>query len=62
MRADIHDGRELELQTETGYIDARPNCQIDETSCTARPDHTFGSNPEELVLSITSQLYSQEPT
>src|SRR6516162_6773290 len=43
MRADIHDGRELELQGETGYIDARPYCQIDETSCTARPDHTFGS-------------------
>src|SRR6516165_8302702 len=43
MRADIHDGRELELQTETGYIDARPYCQIDETSCTARPDHTLGS-------------------
>ena len=25
MRADIHDGREQELQSETGYIDARPH-------------------------------------
>jgi len=21
-------------------------CQVDETSCNARPDHTFGSHPE----------------
>jgi len=25
--------------------------QIDETSCTARPDHTFGSEGEELSVS-----------
>src|SRR5215470_14043204 len=45
MRADIHDGPEHKpLQSETGYIDARPQSrQIDETSCDARPDHTFGS-------------------
>src|SRR5215831_10411950 len=31
-------------KSEAGYIDARPQSpQIDETSCDARPDHTFGS-------------------
>ena len=31
MRADIHDGPEQPLQSEAGYIDARPLCrQIDE--------------------------------
>jgi hypothetical protein len=45
MRADIHDGPEHKpLQTEAGYIDARPQRrQIDENSCDARPDHTSGS-------------------
>ena len=33
------------LQSEAGYIDARPQSrQIDETSCDARPDHTYGHN------------------
>jgi hypothetical protein len=31
------------LQSEAGYIDARPETQINEISCNARPDHTFGS-------------------
>jgi hypothetical protein len=30
MRADIHDGPEHTLQSEVGYIDARPYCRIDE--------------------------------
>src|SRR5215510_7029152 len=43
MRADIHDGSEHMLQSEAGYIDARPH-QPGSTnpSCTARPDHTSG--------------------
>ena len=32
--------------------------QIDEISCNARPDHTFGSKPEELRMSTTSPLNS----
>jgi hypothetical protein len=44
MRADIHGGPEHTLQSEAGYIDARPKSrQIDQTSCDARPDHTIGS-------------------
>jgi hypothetical protein len=30
--------------------------QIDETSCNARPDHTYGSHPEELRTTKTSPL------
>src|SRR5262245_28647355 len=37
--------RSTTLQSEAGYIDARPQSrQIDETSCDARPDHTLGSS------------------
>src|SRR5215831_13398065 len=44
MRADIHDGPEHMLQSETEYIDARPHQPAsNRVSCTARPDHTFGS-------------------
>src|SRR4030095_3305268 len=44
MRADIHDGPEHMLQSETEYIDARPHQPAStKASCTARPDHTFGS-------------------
>jgi hypothetical protein len=43
MRADVHDGPEQTLQSEAGYSNARPINQVDETSCTARPDHTVGS-------------------
>src|SRR5215475_7578718 len=45
MRADIHDGPELNtLQSAAGYIDARPQSrQIDGTSCDVRPYHTSGS-------------------
>ena len=43
-----HDGhrywREFVPPIGGGYIDARPQSrQIDETSCDARPDHTYGS-------------------
>src|SRR5260370_2815260 len=44
MRADIHGGPEQKLQSEAGYIDARPQTDSStKTSCNARPDHTFGS-------------------
>src|SRR5262249_6954229 len=44
MRADIHDGPEHMLQSETEYIDARRHQPAStKASCTARPDHTFGS-------------------
>jgi hypothetical protein len=44
MRADIHDGPEHMLQLETEYIDAIPHQPAStKTSCTARPDHPFGS-------------------
>ena len=36
--------RSIELQLEAGYIDARPLSQLDDPSCDARPDHTFGVN------------------
>jgi hypothetical protein len=43
MRADIHDGAEQMLQSETEYIDARPRQPAStKASCTARPDHTWG--------------------
>src|SRR6266436_610103 len=45
MRADIHDGPEHMLQSETEYIDARPHQPAStKASCTARPDHTSASN------------------
>jgi hypothetical protein len=44
MRADIHDGSEHNmLQSEAGYIDARPSARLTKPSCNARPDHTSGS-------------------
>jgi hypothetical protein len=43
MRADIHGGPEQKLQSEAGYIDARPQTDSStKTSCNARPDHTLG--------------------
>jgi hypothetical protein len=43
MRADIHGGPEQKLQSEAGYIDARPQTDSStKTSCNARPDHTKG--------------------
>src|SRR5260221_5507030 len=47
MRADIHGGPEQKLQSEAGYIDARPQTDSStKTSCIARPDHTSGSRTE----------------
>jgi hypothetical protein len=47
MRADIHDGPEHMLQSETEYIDTRPHQPAStKASCTARPDHTFGSKSD----------------
>ena|SRR5215472_11710584 len=34
--------------------------QVDEISCTARPDHTFGSNAVNLTVSISRPLYPQK--
>ena len=49
MRADIHDGPEQTLQSEAGYSNARPHQPgRRKTSCTARPDHTDGSNATEM--------------
>jgi hypothetical protein len=69
MRADIHDGPEHNtLQSEAGYIDARPLCQVDETSCNARPDHTSGSIatetrcPRYVRFSSDSDHIAEAPT
>ena len=58
MRADIHDGPEHMLQSETEYIDARPHPagagQKPKASCTARPDHTFGPTTD-IRIGISSK-------
>jgi hypothetical protein len=57
MRADIHGGPEHALQSEAGYIDARPKSrQIDETSCDARPDHTIGSGDLRAQVATVTAL------
>jgi hypothetical protein len=49
------------LQSEAGYIDARPQSrQIDETSCDARPDHTFGSDSAVGFSRAARQLHPNE--
>jgi len=54
-RADIHDGPEPALQSKAGYIDARPlTPNSSKSSCSVRPDHTFGSNPDFLLGGRTS--------
>jgi hypothetical protein len=63
MRADIHDGPEHMLQSETEYIDARPHQPAStKASCTARPDHTFGSKGEILAASRCFPPYPQNRT
>src|SRR5580693_1502989 len=52
MRADVHDGPEQTLQSEAGYSNARPINQVDETSCTARPDHTVGSKASKAAEAV----------
>ena len=55
MRADIHDGRERMLQSEAGYIDARPHQPgSTKTSCNARPDHTLGSDHDLALWALMS--------
>ena len=46
MRADIHDGPEHNtLQSEVGYIDARPYCRIDENLLHRTAGPYIGSQP-----------------
>src|ERR1700730_499521 len=62
MRADIHGGPEQKLQSEAGYIDARPQTDSStKTSCNARPDHTSGSKGEILTASRYFPLYTPRP-
>ena len=59
MRADIHDGREHNtLQSEAGYIDARPHIRARSTkpSCNARPDHTLGQSRRGRLLPAGGRL------
>jgi hypothetical protein len=52
MRADIHGDPEQKLQSEAGYIDARPQTDNStKTSCNARPDHAYASNATEMACS-----------
>jgi hypothetical protein len=63
MHADIHDGPEHTLQSEAGYIDARPlSARSTKASCNARPDHTFGSKPVSLGSRITIPPCSRQQT
>src|SRR5215470_6839572 len=57
MRADIHGGQEHStLQSEAGYIDARPQADSStKASCNARPHHTFGSSLCENVQEPTTR-------
>ena len=55
------------LQSEAGYIDARPlTANSTKTSCNARLDHTYGSEPDpcdrsnKWPSSITSSAYEDE--
>jgi NAD(P)-dependent dehydrogenase (short-subunit alcohol dehydrogenase family) len=34
-------------------------CQVDETSCNARPDHTFGSDSEVSLNPVRSLIYPE---
>ena len=63
MRADIHDGPEHMLKSETEYIDARPHQPAStKASCTARPDHTLGffqtspACPAKSALSLRADI------
>src|SRR5258708_2878540 len=63
MRADIHGGPEQKLQSEAGYIDARPQTDSStKTSCNARPDHTYGSKGEILTASRYFPICPQDQT
>jgi len=61
MHADIHDGPEHTLQSEAGYIDARPlSTRSTKASCNARPDHTLGSFSTDLA-GLPSRSISGSP-
>src|ERR1700758_4943216 len=63
MRANIHDGPEHALQSEAGYIDARPlSAGSTKTSCTPRPDHTLGSIAFGLSGGQALPVYPHKPT
>jgi hypothetical protein len=48
-------GSHYELQSETGYIDARPHIrQIEETSCNAQPRRIAKVGGEESALALNS--------
>ena len=56
-------GPEQELQSEAGYIDARPHTvRSTKPSCDARPDHTFGSNFPVHQKSAERPVIPQQPT
>jgi hypothetical protein len=60
MRADIHGGPEQKLQSEAGYIDARPQTDSStKTSCNARPGHTLGQKHRFDHRLLTSGLPQQ---
>ena len=58
MRADIHDGSEHNtLQSEAGYIDARPlTASSAKSTCDARPDHTFGSRVDGAMARVDGAM------
>ena len=59
MHADIHDGPEHTLQSEAGYIDARPQTDSStKTSCDARPDHTLGHFEPPRLGAVAAELAS----
>jgi hypothetical protein len=60
----IHDGSEHNtLQSEAGYIDARPHIRARSTkpSCNARPDHTCGSFSSEAIGAGAKSMSAAPP-
>jgi len=62
MRADIHDGPERTLQSEAGYIDARPYCRIDENLLHRTAGPYIGSDSEKLAMSTMGPLCPEQLT
>jgi hypothetical protein len=61
MRADIHDGPELDsLQSEAGYIDARPHIrQLDENLLQRTAGPYIGVNRVDFGMSALGLLFLQ---
>src|ERR1700730_14497960 len=57
MRADIHDGPEQRPDT---LMQVRI-CQVDETSCNARPDHTLGQTEKHSARSAVGPVITDRP-